>query len=258
MIRHGGWLAAAALALLLLWAPLPFASVTPAGLGGARDRRLPRPRPGRGHRRGPLRRPARRPAARRRRRRRRPGAGAVAPLAGARRRPGSRPSMRAPGRRGPCAARGPTTASADLPSAPSTALSPVPSTRCRSPPRPRAGAALAWAAAAAALAAAAVAGRDRRHRRLLAAALGAAALFQVFYGARAWFARSDAIWGVRGAGHRRAPARHLRQPGPPGAAPRHGAARRLRLGLVGGAAGARRGAGRPPGAAAWRRRCCSG
>ena len=58
------------------------------------------------------------------------------------------------------------------------------------------GAALAWAAAAAALAAAALVGRDRRHRRVLLAAFVAAALFQVFYGARGWFARSREIWGT--------------------------------------------------------------
>jgi O-antigen ligase len=56
--------------------------------------------------------------------------------------------------------------------------------------------ALTWAAAGACLAAAALVGRDRRHRRLLAAALALAALFQVIQGAQAWFARAETIWGV--------------------------------------------------------------
>ncbi len=57
-------------------------------------------------------------------------------------------------------------------------------------------AALGWAAAAAAFLAAAVAGRRREHRRWLAAAVVAGALFQVFFGARDWFARSTTLWGV--------------------------------------------------------------
>jgi O-antigen ligase len=57
-------------------------------------------------------------------------------------------------------------------------------------------AALGWAAAAAAFLAAAVAGRRREHRRWLAAAVVAGALFQVFFGARDWFARSSTLWGV--------------------------------------------------------------
>ncbi len=55
--------------------------------------------------------------------------------------------------------------------------------------------ALSFAAAAAALVAAGIAGRDRRRRRALALALIASALFQVLYGARRWFARSNEIWG---------------------------------------------------------------
>jgi O-antigen ligase len=58
------------------------------------------------------------------------------------------------------------------------------------------GTALAWGAAAAALLAAAVAGRHRRLRRWLAGALLASGLFQVFFGARNWFARSRTLWGV--------------------------------------------------------------
>lgn len=55
--------------------------------------------------------------------------------------------------------------------------------------------ALSFAAAAAALLAAGIAGRDRRRRRVLALALVASALFQTLYGARRWFARSNEIWG---------------------------------------------------------------
>jgi O-antigen ligase len=57
-------------------------------------------------------------------------------------------------------------------------------------------AALAWAAAAALLVAAAAAGRTRAHRRWLAGAVLAGALFQVVFGARGWFARSRTLWGV--------------------------------------------------------------
>ena len=57
-------------------------------------------------------------------------------------------------------------------------------------------AALGWAAAAAAFLAAAVAGRLRGLRRCLAGALLAGALFQVFFGARDWFARARTLWGV--------------------------------------------------------------
>ncbi len=55
--------------------------------------------------------------------------------------------------------------------------------------------ALSFAAAAAALIAAGIIGRERKSRRALALALIAAALFQVLYGARRWFARSREIWG---------------------------------------------------------------
>lgn len=51
-------------------------------------------------------------------------------------------------------------------------------------------------ALAAALLAAGWAGRHGGHRRLLVLALAASALFQVFYGARAWLVRSDHILGV--------------------------------------------------------------
>ncbi len=55
--------------------------------------------------------------------------------------------------------------------------------------------ALSFAAAAAALIAAGIIGRERKSRRALGLALIAAALFQVLYGARRWFARSREIWG---------------------------------------------------------------
>ncbi len=58
------------------------------------------------------------------------------------------------------------------------------------------GAALGWAAAAALFLAAAVAGRRREHRRWLAAAVLAVALFEVLFGARDWFARARSLWGV--------------------------------------------------------------
>jgi len=57
-------------------------------------------------------------------------------------------------------------------------------------------AALGWAAAAAVFLAAAVAGQRRENRRWLAGALLAGGLFQVFFGARDWFARTRTLWGV--------------------------------------------------------------
>lgn len=57
-------------------------------------------------------------------------------------------------------------------------------------------AALGWAAAAALFLAAAVAGRHRRQRRWLGGAALAGALFQVFFGARDWFAHASTLWGV--------------------------------------------------------------
>ncbi len=55
---------------------------------------------------------------------------------------------------------------------------------------------LTWLAVAALMVAAAAVSRHRVQRRWLAAGLGVAALFQVLYGTRAWMARSDRIWGV--------------------------------------------------------------
>ncbi len=57
-------------------------------------------------------------------------------------------------------------------------------------------AALGWAAAAAAFLAAAVAGSQRERRRWLAFAVLGGGLFQVFFGARDWFARASTLWGV--------------------------------------------------------------
>ncbi|HEV8583286.1 MAG TPA: O-antigen ligase family protein [Thermoanaerobaculia bacterium] len=57
-------------------------------------------------------------------------------------------------------------------------------------------AAVGWAAAGALLLAAGAAGSRRVQRRWLAAALLAGGLFQVFFGARDWFARSQTLWGV--------------------------------------------------------------
>lgn len=56
--------------------------------------------------------------------------------------------------------------------------------------------ALTWAAVAAVLVASAVASRRRDRRRWLGAAVLAAALFQVLYGAGPWIARATEIWSV--------------------------------------------------------------
>lgn len=56
--------------------------------------------------------------------------------------------------------------------------------------------ALTWAAAAAVLVAAAVAARRPDRRRWLAAAVLGAALFEIFFGAGRWLARATEIWGV--------------------------------------------------------------
>ncbi len=57
-------------------------------------------------------------------------------------------------------------------------------------------AALDWAAAAAALVAAALVGASRRARRVLGGAILGSALFQLFFGAQRWIARSNTLWGV--------------------------------------------------------------
>ncbi len=56
--------------------------------------------------------------------------------------------------------------------------------------------ALTWAAVAAVLVVSAVASRRRDRRRWLGAAILAAALFQVLYGAGRWITRATEIWGV--------------------------------------------------------------
>ncbi len=56
--------------------------------------------------------------------------------------------------------------------------------------------ALTWAAVAAVLVASAVAGRRRDRRRWMGAAILAAALFQVLYGAGRWIVRATEIWRV--------------------------------------------------------------
>lgn len=58
------------------------------------------------------------------------------------------------------------------------------------------GMAQTWLAVAALLLAAAVAGAERRSRRVLAAGVVASALVQALYGARRWLAHSPEIWGV--------------------------------------------------------------
>lgn len=57
-------------------------------------------------------------------------------------------------------------------------------------------AALDWLTGAAVLGAAALLGRSRRARRLLGAAILASGLFQLFFGAQRWLARSTSLWGV--------------------------------------------------------------
>ena len=72
---------------------------------------------------------------------------------------------------------------------------PVPTTLSLAPLLSRQ-AALHLLAVAAALLAAVVVGRSRGARRVLGASVLAAALFQVLFGAKSWFARSTSIWGV--------------------------------------------------------------
>jgi O-antigen ligase len=75
----------------------------------------------------------------------------------------------------------------------------VASTLSLAPPVSRA-AALTWAAIAACLLVAAVAGASRSERRLIGAALVLSGLFQVFYGAQRLAAREPTIWGVEAPG----------------------------------------------------------
>jgi O-antigen ligase len=188
MIRHSARLLAAFLALTVLWAPLPFGSVTPwaaallaALCGGAlllAAAALERPE---------ALRPAALPAA------------ALASLAllGL--------LQAAPLPAALVAALSPEHArlerqAAELaapvagqPGQPGPPAEPARLTLAAAPTR---SAALGWAAVAAAFLAAAVAGQRREHRRWLAGALLAGALFQVLFGARDWFARATSLWGV--------------------------------------------------------------
>lgn len=71
-----------------------------------------------------------------------------------------------------------------------------PASRLTFAPAASRAAALTWAAAAAALLAGTVAGRRRERRRWLLAALCSGALFQIFFGAQQWFAHTPTLWGV--------------------------------------------------------------
>jgi len=57
-------------------------------------------------------------------------------------------------------------------------------------------AALDWASAGAVLVAAALIGASRRARRMLAFAIFGSVLFQLFFGAQRWIARSNTLWGI--------------------------------------------------------------
>jgi O-antigen ligase len=179
MIRHSGSLLALLLALILLWAPLPFGGVTPwaAALQAALAfaalalAAVAMERPA-----------ALRPAAL--------PAGALAALAllGL--------LQAAPLPAGLVAALSPQHAALERQAAAlgaPTASAPARLTLAVSSTRR---AALGWAAAAAAFLAAAVAGQRRERRRWLAWAVLAGALFQVLFGARDWFARARTLWGV--------------------------------------------------------------
>lgn len=79
-------------------------------------------------------------------------------------------------------------------SPPTTSLGGGPTGRALDPGGVR-WAAAAWLAAAALLLAAATAGRRRAHRRVLAGAVLAGGVFQVLFGAQHWVRRSTTIWG---------------------------------------------------------------
>jgi hypothetical protein len=178
MIRHPA-LAAAGLAALLVWAPMPFGSVTPgfsallriaafALLAAAALATATRPWP-----RGAL-----------------EVALAIAAVAAL----GLVQSLPWPA--GWVAALSPGHARFAAESA-ALAGAPAPATVAPSlAPAASRSAALDWLLPAAGLLVAARLAVARRARRLLAAALLATALFEVLFGARAWFARSTEIWGV--------------------------------------------------------------
>jgi O-antigen ligase len=176
MIRHSAALLALLLALVLLWAPLPFGGVTP--WAGALQAALcfaalalaavaaESPRTWR---------PAALPA----------GALAAIALLGL--------LQAAPLPAGLVAALSPAHAALERQAAALGAGAPARLTLAMAATR---SVALGWAAAAAALLAAAVAGQRREHRRWLGAALLAGGLFQVFFGARDWSAHASTLWGV--------------------------------------------------------------
>ncbi len=176
MIRHSALLLALFLALLLLWAPLPFGGVTPwagALLEALSFGALALAALALDHPRGL--RPVALPAA------------ALAGLA-----------LLALAQAAPLPARlvavlSPHHAALERQAAELGAPAPARLTLAAGATRE---AALGWAAAAAAFLAAAVAGQRREHRRWLAVALLAGGLFQVFFGAHDWFARSRTLWGV--------------------------------------------------------------
>jgi O-antigen ligase len=190
MIRHRALAAAAGLALLLFWAPLPFGSVTPGALAALESGAFVALALAAAL--APDLRPLRR------------GAPVLAALLGlalwgylqslpwpaelvaavapeqARLARGAAEALAA-GKHGGAALE-----LGIAPSRPALSLAPSASRAV----------ALVWATMAAAFAAAALAGAERRGRRLLAAALGLAALAQVVAGAQSWFARSETVWGV--------------------------------------------------------------
>jgi hypothetical protein len=192
MIRHGGSLATALLALLLLGAALPFGGALPAALTALEVLAFlalaaallvpPDPALPPSEALAPLRRAA-------------PAAGALLAVALL----GVAQSLPWPA--GLVAAVSPE--HARLAAGATELLAPrgaAAAARLSLAPEVSRAAALSWAAAAAALAAGALAGRDRRCRRILFAAFVVAALYQVIDGARGWFARSTRIWGIEVAG----------------------------------------------------------
>jgi len=179
IIRHSAWLLTGWVALLVLWAPLPFGGITPwatAILQGAAFAALilaawvvERPRDLR---------PAAVPAL----------ALAVIALLGF--------AQSLPWPAGVAGLISPGHAeawrqAAELPGMPGRAAEHL----SFAPAASRA-AALTWAAAASALLAGTAAGRQRVRRRWLLAALCTGALFQIFFGAQQWFAHSGTLWGV--------------------------------------------------------------
>ncbi len=191
MIRHSDRLLAALLTLVLLWAPLPFGSVTPwaaallaALCGGALALAALA-----------LDRPAALAAAAL------PaaalaglallGLAQAAPLPAALAAVLSPEHARLEREAAAQAAAEPGPDAAVVPAAPA-----APAERLTLAAAATRSAALGWAAAAALFLAAAVAGRRREHRRWLAGAVLAVALFEVLFGARDWFARARSLWGV--------------------------------------------------------------